>query len=73
MSNRMTDSPLADQTIDQKSFTECGSPEELSSPALGQGKQLAKKLEQVVAANPAIALGAAVATGLVLGWWVKRK
>ncbi|QDT50448.1 hypothetical protein [Symmachiella dynata] len=73
MTNRMTDSPLADHSIDPKSFTECGSPEEIAAAALGQGKQLVKKLEQVVSANPAVALGAAVATGLVLGWWVKRK
>ncbi|TWU14510.1 hypothetical protein CA54_33770 [Symmachiella macrocystis] len=73
MTNRMTDSPLASQAVGNKLFTECDNPEEIAAAALGQGKQLAKKLEQVVVAYPAVALGAAVATGLVLGWWVKRK
>ncbi len=54
-----------------------------SAPQLGeqrdtQGEQLdAQRLaaiaEQWVAANPAVALGAALTLGVLIGWLVKRK
>jgi ElaB/YqjD/DUF883 family membrane-anchored ribosome-binding protein len=32
-----------------------------------------RSVEQYVASHPIICLGAALATGMAVGWWVKRK
>ena len=32
-----------------------------------------KRLETLIVSHPAVCLGAAIAVGITLGWWVKRK
>lgn len=38
-----------------------------------QSQKAIKKIENVVTAYPAVAVGVAVAAGIAFGWWVKRK
>ena len=38
-----------------------------------QSQKVIKKIENVVTAYPAVAVGVAVAAGIAFGWWVKRK
>jgi ElaB/YqjD/DUF883 family membrane-anchored ribosome-binding protein len=44
-----------------------------SEPALPEAGELMEKAETWVKQNPAAALGAAFATGVVIAWWIKRK
>ncbi len=48
-------------------------PAETAEAALGQAKRVAARLENFVTGRPAMALGVAIAAGIALGWWVKRK
>lgn len=44
-----------------------------SAAIAGKVKQVGSKIEHLVTSHPGASLGAAVVTGLALGWWLKRK
>ena len=48
-------------------------PAKHGEPALPEFGELLEKAETWVKQNPAAALGAAFATGVVIAWWIKRK
>ena len=46
---------------------------QITAAATEQAQLAIKQLERAVLTHPVAAIGVAIAAGVVLGWWVKRK
>lgn len=73
MKNRIADKlPQASKSQKGSGSVE-GQSNRIAEAALRQLNVARLSAETFVAAHPLICLGAAVATGIAVGWWVKRK
>jgi hypothetical protein len=52
---------------------ESGHGDDLAGSVATQARQVRRVGERFIAAHPVICLGAALALGTAVGWWVKRK
>jgi len=73
MTNRIVDKLSgADRSPNRKAGVEA-KVTQVADAALSYWETARRSAEQCVAANPAICLCAALAVGIAVGWWVKRK